>query len=182
MLKICDFSISAELGSFSEQKYLAGGEAAKSSNKNNSEDEDEDDQVNEINPNLLSANSSRSRFPITQCTPMFQCPEMLDENMDELSILREAAKIDVWSSGVTLYQLTTGLLPFEGQTIHQIFELIRSPAYVIPMPDCLDRHLTQLLEAMLERDAKRRASKNKIMHFEILKKEFLQQFFLFYFI
>lgn len=105
-----------------------------------------------VNPNLLCGSHTSNKFPISQCTPMFQCPEMLDENMDEVSILREAAKVDIWSSGVTLYQLTTGDLPFKGSTIHQIFELIRNPANPIVIPSFIDQNLKKLLLGMLNRD------------------------------
>lgn len=106
-----------------------------------------------VNANLLcGAAGGSGKFPISQCTPMFQCPEMLDEDMDERAVLREAAKVDVWSAGVTLYQLTTGDLPFKGSTIHQIFELIRSPHFAIHMPPFVDRHLAQLLAGMLNRN------------------------------
>lgn len=112
-----------------------------------------------MNPNLLcGANQTNSKFPISQCTPMFQCPEMLDENMDEALILREAPKIDIWSSGVTLYQLTTGDLPFKGSTIHQIFEHIRSDVENIHMPSFVDNNLSSLLRGMLTRDPVQRCA------------------------
>jgi serine/threonine protein kinase len=105
VLKLCDFSISAKLNIFCEEDHRQ-----LLSKRNDNLDDDQEVNYNErdgINPNLLS-NSSSHRFPIIQCTPMFQCPEMLDEDIDELLILKNATKVDVWSSGITLYQLTTG--------------------------------------------------------------------------
>ena len=100
-LKICDFSISAELKVFYEHEYLKAKAEEENNKKNN---EDEYDPLTEINPQLIANNrnstsSGRNRFPILQCTPMFQCPEMLDEDIDELMILKNAPKIDIWSTG-----------------------------------------------------------------------------------
>lgn len=109
VLKLCDFSISAKLSLFCEEEHQQA-----MSRKNDNEDSGDDQSGGAgdgVNPNLLSNQlgaTSGHRFPIIQCTPMFQCPEMLDEDMDELLILRHATKVDVWSSGITLYQLTTG--------------------------------------------------------------------------
>jgi serine/threonine-protein kinase 11 len=96
---------------------------------------------------------------------------MIYETVDELLILRHATKIDVWSSGVTLYQLTTGQLPFEGQTIRQIYELIRSPAHTIKMPAFMDRNLAQLLNGMLERDPVKRLTLKQIRDSEWFRKK-----------
>lgn len=194
VLKICDFSISADLGHFAIDDYLtavsnhnANSQNSKSPNFNlmsskryyicylkdmedlaKMDSSNANSQINiqgggngnsnGINPNLLCGSSIHhtAKFPISQCTPMFQCPEMLDEDMDEAAILREATKIDIWSSGVTLYQLTTGDLPFKGATIHQIFECIRNPANTITIPAFIDHNLEQLLNGMLNRDPVKR--------------------------
>ncbi len=99
-LKICDFSISAEMKIFYEHEYLKDKEASSGGTR---VDFDYDSET-EINPQLIennrtSSSNNRSRFPILQCTPMFQCPEMLDEDIDELLILKHAPKIDIWSTG-----------------------------------------------------------------------------------
>ena len=135
ILKICDFSISAELNLFYEYEYSIAKQKEQQSFNVQEEQEDETNEY-DINPNLLTHvnTSNRSRFPIIQCTPMFQCPEMLDEQIDELAVLKNAPKIDIWSSGVTLFQLTTGELPFSGQTIHQIFENIIFTEFVLIIP------------------------------------------------
>lgn len=101
-LKICDFSISAELNIFYEHEYLKSKE---NETTDDNEDREYDPAIDgDVNPQLIgnnrnSSGSNRSRFPIIQCTPMFQCPEMLDENIDELLVLKNAPKIDIWSTG-----------------------------------------------------------------------------------
>jgi len=90
-LKICDFSISAELRVFYEEEYAKGAASTDADSDSYSPVRDGD-----VNPRLVAG---RNRFPILQCTPMFQCPEMLNEDIDELLILKHAPKIDVWSTG-----------------------------------------------------------------------------------
>lgn len=161
VLKICDYSISAELSVFHEHEFkqLRIQESFKSSQET-------------LKPNLLTNMNNRNRFPILQCTPMFQCPEMLDDNIEELFILKHANKIDIWSSGITLYQLTTGKLPFTGETIHQIFETIRSSAsHHLNLPDFIDKNLKELIFNMLNRDPLKRWSIKQIRDSEWFKKK-----------
>lgn len=106
-VKICDFSISAELKIFYEHEYLK--EKYNEENNLNNNNENDYDPETEINPQLIPSSrngggggGNRSRFPIIQCTPIFQCPEMLDEDVDELMILKNAPKIDIWSTGKRL--------------------------------------------------------------------------------
>jgi serine/threonine-protein kinase 11 len=156
-LKICDFSISAEINLFFDYDFSPN---------------DDDDETNGLN-DILNSNLvvNPRKFPIVQCTPMFQCPEMLAESLNEKQIIYNAAKIDVWSSGVTLYQLTTGKLPFSGQTVHQIYENIRSKSYPIFLPEFLDKNLQKLLRGMLNRDPLERLSLHEIRATEWFKKK-----------
>jgi serine/threonine protein kinase len=86
-------------------------------------------------------------------------------------ILRNATKIDVWSTGITLFQLTTGDLPFHGQTIHQIFENIRSPANLVKIPTFIDKNLNKLLTSMLDKSPLTRWSLQQIRNSEWFKKK-----------
>jgi serine/threonine protein kinase len=168
-LKICDFSISAELSPFNKEIRI----------ENLNQDLDSDDEKSLVRigsekesmrrmNDFLNGNNNQ-KFPILQCTPMFQCPEMLDENLDESVILKSAYKIDIWSSGITLYQLTTGVLPFQGQTVHQIFESIRSKS--ISFPDFIDKNIINLLVGMLDKNPLKRWSIKQIRDCEWFKKK-----------
>lgn len=50
----------------------------------------------------------------SQGSPAFQPPEIAD-GIDEF----HGFKVDIWSSGVTLYNITTGIYPFEGENIYR---------------------------------------------------------------
>ena len=69
-----------------------------------------------------------------------------------------------------MYQLGTGVLPFQGQTVHQIFENIRSPSYEIRMPECVDKNLVKVLRGMLNRDPVERFSLNQLRELEWFRK------------
>lgn len=84
-----------------------------------------------------------------QGSPAFQPPEIANGH-DSFS----GSKADVWSSGVSLYNITTGLYPFEGDNIYRLLENIGKGVWSIP--DGLDPLLTDLLLNMLQFDANKR--------------------------
>ncbi len=143
LLKICDFSVSAEFSIFYEQEYAMAKK----------------------NPNI------KTRFPIAHCTPLFQCPEMLDEQIDELNVLKHAHKIDVWATGVTLYQITSGELPFKGETMHKIYENIRTGSINLDSKKFPDKNLAHLLSNMLQRKACARWSLKQIRDCEWFRRK-----------
>lgn len=67
-------------------------------------------------------------------------------------------KVDVWSAGCTLYNITSGKypFPFEGQNMFRLIENICSKPVVIP--EELDPALCQLLQGMLTKDPIQRMS------------------------
>uniref|UniRef100_A0A9J8CUJ7 Serine/threonine-protein kinase STK11 n=1 Tax=Cyprinus carpio carpio TaxID=630221 RepID=A0A9J8CUJ7_CYPCA len=66
----------------------------------------------------------------SQGSPAFQPPEIAN-GLDTFS----GFKVDIWSAGVTLYNITTSLYPFEGDNIYKLFENIGKGDYTIP-EDC----------------------------------------------
>ncbi|KAM3876121.1 serine/threonine-protein kinase STK11-like [Diretmus argenteus] len=87
----------------------------------------------------------------SQGSPAFQPPEIAN-GLDTFS----GFKVDIWSAGVTLYNITTSLYPFEGDNIYKLFENIGNGEYSVPQ-DC-GPLLSNLLRGMLEFDPARRFS------------------------
>jgi len=85
----------------------------------------------------------------SQGTPAFQCPEIAngDDSYHGFSV-------DIWSCGVTLYNLVTGKLPFEADNIYLLFQTIGKGVYVIP--DDIEPHLSSILCGLLHIDKKQR--------------------------
>ncbi|XP_043463411.1 serine/threonine-protein kinase STK11 [Leptopilina heterotoma] len=90
-----------------------------------------------------------------QGSPAFQPPEIAN-GCDTFA----GFKVDIWSSGVTLYNFTTGVYPFEGDNIYKLYENIGKGVYTIP--DEIDDCLKSLLAGMLEKDVDKRFSLQEI--------------------
>lgn len=91
----------------------------------------------------------------SQGSPAFQAPELAD-GVEKFS----GYKIDIWSSGVTLYSITTGKYPFEGENIYRLFEKISKCEFSIPSD--LDPALQSLLSGMLAKNPDERFTLSKI--------------------
>jgi len=111
----------------------------------------------------LGVAEALDRFEVTdecrtsQGSPAFQPPEIAN-GLNTFS----GFKVDVWSSGVTLYNITTGKYPYEGDTIYKLFENIGKGLYIIP--EGVSEQLTDLLQGMLAYESSDRFTLHQIRH------------------
>lgn len=97
----------------------------------------------------LDAFSSNDVCTKGQGSPAFQPPEIANGHESFSGF-----KADIWSTGVTLYNITTGLYPFEGDNIYRLLENIGKGVWNIPQG--LDPLLSDLLLNMLRFDSTER--------------------------
>ncbi|KAG8183049.1 hypothetical protein JTE90_018095 [Oedothorax gibbosus] len=101
----------------------------------------------------------------SQGSPAFQPPEIA-VGLDSYS----GFKVDIWSSGVTLYNFTTGKYPFEGDNIYKLFENIGKGEFEVP--ENLDPLLQDLLYGMLRKDPSERFTLQLIRNHDWVRKKY----------
>ncbi|KAM6948507.1 serine/threonine-protein kinase STK11 [Aplochiton taeniatus] len=100
----------------------------------------------------------------SQGSPAFQPPEIAN-GLDTFS----GFKVDIWSAGVTLYNITTSLYPFEGDNIYKLFENIGKGEFTVP-EEC-GPLLSELLNGMLEYEPVKRFSIQHIRQHNWVRKK-----------
>uniref|UniRef100_A0A8C7QV52 Serine/threonine-protein kinase STK11 n=1 Tax=Oncorhynchus mykiss TaxID=8022 RepID=A0A8C7QV52_ONCMY len=116
--------------------------------------------VAEVRCHLTSDDTCRT----SQGSPAFQPPEIAN-GLDTFS----GFKVDIWSAGITLYNITTSLYPFEGDNIYKLFENIGKGDYSVP-EEC-GPALSDLLQGMLEYDPVKRFSIQHIRQHNWVRKK-----------
>ncbi|CAG2107906.1 unnamed protein product [Medioppia subpectinata] len=101
---------------------------------------------------------------LSQGSPAFQPPEIADGNE-----YFSGFKVDIWSSGVTLFNFTTGIYPFEGDNIYRLFENISKCELSIPSD--MDELLQSLVEGMLRKSPEERYAIEDIKYHDWVKKK-----------
>ncbi|KAL5211884.1 hypothetical protein ABZP36_022731 [Zizania latifolia] len=106
--------------------------------------------------NLVLVLSGRSLSGIVG-SPFYIAPEVLAGGYDEAA--------DVWSAGVILYILLSGIPPFWGKTKLKIFECIRSTQLRFPSDpwDKVSDSARELITEMLRRDPRRMLTAKQVL-------------------
>jgi len=100
----------------------------------------------------------------SQGAPMFQPPEIAT-GRDTFS----GFKLDVWSTGVSLYNFVTGEYPFNAENVWKLYLKIGEGKYTVP--DHLSPSLASLLKGMLDIDYNTRLSIDSVLQHEWIVKK-----------
>jgi fused-like protein len=91
---------------------------------------------------------ARKMSPATIClhslkgTPLYIAPEIISEKPYN-------HKIDIWSLGIILYELSTGIPPFHADTYYKLLPKILHDK--VKYPKDMDVELRELIEGMLQK-------------------------------
>jgi calcium-dependent protein kinase len=98
----------------------------------------------------LSVTSSKGKDKYRVGSPYYMAPEMLNGNYSN--------ETDVWSMGVILYVMMTGVQPFQGKTQEEVFDKISRGVYDVKLLEkqkCSEQ-VKDLIKKLLVLDPKRR--------------------------
>uniref|UniRef100_A0AC35UC10 Non-specific serine/threonine protein kinase n=1 Tax=Rhabditophanes sp. KR3021 TaxID=114890 RepID=A0AC35UC10_9BILA len=112
----------------------------------------------------LSNNMIDGDFLASSCGSLnYASPQVISGN------LYAGPELDVWGSGVILYSMLVGCLPFDDSSVPLLFKKIKSGVFSIP--DYLEKSAVKLLLHMLQVDPMKRATINDILNHEWFKKD-----------
>ena len=92
-------------------------------------------------------------------TPAYIAPEILSSNDDNGY---EGPPVDMWSSGVVLYAMLSGTVPFKPANLHELNKIMMKGEYP-PIQD-ISKEATHLISGLLELDPKKRFTIDKVMN------------------
>lgn len=88
-------------------------------------------------------------------SPPYAAPELFNDDA------YLGGPVDIWALGVLLFFMTTGTMPFKGQTVATLKTCILENAYVIP--DSLSQPLADLIRSLLRTNPNERLTVTEIM-------------------
>jgi serine/threonine-protein kinase 11 len=97
-------------------------------------------------------------------TPHYHAPEALDVGGEIEGI---GGREDVWSLGVTLYELIFGTTPFSGKNVYEIIASVTDSDLLPPSP--VDPEIWEIIKGMITVDPKERFDMDQVMDSRYVK-------------
>ena len=105
-------------------------------------------------------------------TPTNMEPQLLNNMENRTRNLGYDQKADIWSLGTLCYQMLVGRTPFCGTSMQDLFHKVKIGTY--PLPTNLSRESIFFIEAMLQKDPKKRLSCKELLRHDFLTKSVSQ--------
>jgi serine/threonine protein kinase len=97
-------------------------------------------------------------------SPLYNAPESVDPEIDPDD---SKGKEDIWSLGITLYEMLFGVCPFRGQDVYEIIASIHETDLVAP--DGCDKTAWELIKGMLRPNPRERFGIEEVLESEYVK-------------
>lgn len=105
----------------------------------------------------------------TACgSPCYAAPEVVKVNQIISGESYDPMKVDIWSSGITLYAMLCGSLPFDDQSKSALYDKISACKY--SLPKFLSIEASDLIKRILVRDPEKRPCLEEIMDHPFMRK------------
>lgn len=121
----------------------------------------------------LSPFTPDDRIDNAQGTPKFQPPEAVSGHCNHYG----GFGADVWACGVTLYNMLSGLYPFEGVVIMKLFDAISTQPLEMPPNVQLQQEVVDLLRGLLDKNPNTRWTIETVREYGWMKKRYDQMCF-----
>lgn len=105
-------------------------------------------------------------------TPVYMPPDMLEAMKNQTKIQSYATKADIWSLGVLCYEMLMGVIPFNGQSMADLFSKVKKGIYALPMT--LSQEAAFFIVSMLQENQEKRPSCKELLNHEFITKNTIQ--------
>ena len=141
-----------------------------------------DDENDKLNSNIMKARIKITNFEFSKYlqkgqiaktfvgTPLNMSPLLLNKQLGDENNKNKGydTKEDIWSLGISFYQLLIGKSPFDADNMSDILGKVEKGIYMIP--STLSKEAISFMNSMLQYDSNKRLTIEKLCEHKFLKK------------
>jgi serine/threonine protein kinase len=141
-----------------------------------------DDENDKLNSNIMKARIKITNFEFSKYlqkgqlaktfvgTPLNMSPLLLKKQLGDENNKNKGydTKEDIWSLGISFYQLLIGKSPFDAENITDLLDKVEKGIYMIP--STLSKEAISFMNSMLQYDSNKRLTIEKLCEHKFLKK------------